>query len=291
MKEEVLKQYIDYIQLIINFGNGVMLTVHIEEYFQKLNGFSKSKVYKDLRVLESYDLIEFHKLHCNNYVKLKKLAIAFIENKKYTSVSSVSITYRKLKKTIMINELILKHKLKADNVNKIKDYFLKNTTLINKSKVNYEILEKFEKNDVVKYEIKKLKKIRENQLKRLNSEQITTNVKKEFSLNNMQARAIYITKISDEKIKVALLDLNNNYDSRKLINNIKESYRYLRMLTDKEIEFVLILHSENRKSYFLKRKKTIKEKLLNLRIYNQCNLRFINLDISRKLFSNVKFLI
>ena len=268
-----------------------MLTVHIENYFKRMHNVEKAKVYEALRELESYNLVEFHKLHSNNYIKLKKLSVAFIENKKYQEVASVTVTYRKLKESIMLNELILKYDLKSNNVNDMKNYFKNNTTLINKSKANYRILDKFKKNNVVEYEKNKLMNIRKNQIKRLKGQKVKNNSKKEFSINNMQARAIYITKITDDEINIVFLDLNNNYDLRKLIINLKETYSYIRMLTDKKIKFVLILHSMERKKYFLKRRSNIEQKLIHLRIYNQFDLQFMNLDISRKLFSNVKFLI
>ena len=291
LKTEILKKYVDYIKLIKKFGKGIMLTIHIEEYFQKMQNVEKHKVNDDLRVLESHNLIEFHKLHSNNYVKLKKSAIAYIENKNNHQVASVTITYRKLKRVIMINELILKYDLKTKDIDELFEYFKKNTTLLNKSKENYEILNNFKPNHNVTYEIKKLKQIRENQIRRLNNEEALSKIDKEFSLNNMQARAIYITKITKDKMKVVLLDLNNNYDSRKLLINLKATYNYLRLLTDKKVEFALVLHSSNRKKYFLSRKNKILNKLIKLNLYNQFNLRFVNLDITRKLFSNVKFLI
>jgi hypothetical protein len=268
-----------------------MLTVHIESYFKRMYNISKPKVYEALRELESYNLVEFHKLHSNNYIKLKKLSLVFIENKKYTEVASVSITYRKLKESILVNELILKYNLKSNNVNDMKNYFKSNTTLINKSKVNYRILDKFKKNNDIKYEENKLMNIRKNQIKRLKGQKVKNKSEKEFSINNMQARAIYITKITDDTINIVLLDLNNNYDLIKLIINLKETYRYIRILTDKKVKFVLVLHSKERKKYFLDRKNNIRQKLIYLRIYKQFDLQFMNLDISHKLFSNVKFLI
>lgn len=291
LKTEILKKYVDYIKLIEKFGKGIMLTIHIQEYFEKMQSIEKYKVYDALRILESHKLIEFHKLHSNNYVKLKKSAIAFVNNKNSHQVASTTITYRKLKRVIMINELILKYNLKSKDIDEMYGYFKKNTTLLNKSKENYKILNNFKQNHNVKYEIEKLKKIRENQIKRLNNEKVLSKANKEFSLNNMQAREIYITKITDDKIKVVLLDLNNNYNTRKLLINIKETYNYLRLLTDKKIDFAMILHSQNRKKYFLKRESKIQDGIIKLNLYNQFSLSFVNLSITRKLFSNVKFLI
>lgn len=298
-KEEACGALEAYLKLIYHFGKGVMLVVHIQRYMEHLDGKNKTSVWRDLRELQSKEIIDVHKIHNNSYIKLKKYALRYLLNKSSAKdTKSVKYGFATIKKSLFINELILQYPLRGSNIEELIDYYSSNTTFINKDKQNTamlsNLLEKFNSLEL-KREIENLSDIYIQQMKRLQSKAQVIGVKKRngFNLNNMQSRNIYISSIKENTINVVFLDINDSYTARKMAENFQCVYEYLRIIfpENMRLKFTVIVSDEENEMKIQKQIPKLNQCLKDKQIDNCFKIRIKNLDLRAKLFSNVKILL
>ncbi len=295
-KEKICKEYQDYIKLIYWFGKGVMMSVHLQDYMKQLKGKNKLQVWQEHRTLQSMDVIDIHKIHNNNYVKLKKYALRYLLNKnKAEDIKSVSYGFTAIKRTAFINAFILHYPLMGSSVDEMIEYYYNNTTLIAKHMQNTVILERYAmENKNIKNEIKNLDDINEKQIWSLKTKSVCKKIDKlsEFNLNNMQYRNIYISSIKGKTINVAFFDISDNYTAMSLSNVFEKTYYYLSMLfDDMKFTFTVVVSDISNKNRIYKQKEFLFGLLADKHILGQFLIGVKSIDIRAKVFSNVKILL
>ena len=294
-KEEACRTFESYIKLIYWLGHGIMMSIHIQQYMERLEGKNKTQVWRDLRKLQSTELLDVCKLFNNNYVKLKKYSLRYLLNKESSmDTKSINVGFTAIKRSAFINEFILRYPLKADNVDDIINYYHSNTTLINKDKQNTAILKRFEKENIaITQEIENLNALSAQQLKNLQTKMPGAKIEKlnSFNLNNMQSRHIYISSIKEDVVNVIFLDLNDSYNAVKLTEVFEEVYMYLSSIfTDKLFVFTLVVSDEDNVNRVKKLTTRITNILRSKHLYGFFKYKILDLNIRAKVFGNVKIL-
>ncbi len=292
-KEEACRTFESYIKLIYWFGHGIMMSIHIQQYMERLEGKNKTQVWRDLRKLQSIELLDVCKIFNNNYVKLKKYSLRYLLNKESSKdTKSVDVGFTAIKRSTFINEFILRYPLKADNIDDIINYYHSNTTLINKDKQNTAILKRFEKESIaITQEIENLDALSAQQLKNLQTKMPGAKIEKlnSFNLNNMQSRHIYISSIKEDVVNVIFLDLNDSYNAVKLAKSFEKVYLYLSdLFTDKLFVFSIIVSDKENGIRIKKLKTRLKDILMSKHLCGFFKYKIIDLNIRAKVFSNLK---
>lgn len=305
-KEKACESLQDYLKLIYYLGKGVMFSSQICRLMQKMNHYDKSKVWRDLRELQRREVVDIHKVHHQNYVKLKKYAIRFLlEKDKSEEIKSVSYSFTTLKRSAFLAEYILTSiNLQEQTVDNLIHNILNETTLINKRNCNtlmFRNLEDFKNRELfLREEVINLEYLKEKHLNTLKNKETQEHVEKrsDFNINNMQSRNIFITKIKESEIDVVFLDLNDNYTVDRLAENVDNTYSYLTSLfqnrnfskVSKRVNFN-ILTSNYFSNVNIDLDYTIK-KLERKRLILNSNytIKSTNLNLREKVFNNVNIL-
>jgi len=295
-KEKFCKEYQDYIKLIYWFGKGIMMSVHLQDYMKQLKGKNKLQVWKELRILQTKEIIDIHKIHNNNYVKLKKFALRYLQNKsKAEDIKSVNYGFTAIKRTAFVNAFILQYPIKGSTVDEMVEYYYNNTTLIAKHMQNTAVLEKYAlNNENIKNEILNLDDISKEQIWSLKTKSPCKKMDKlsTFNLNNMQCRNIYISSIKEKTISVVFFDISDSYTVTKLSDIFEKTYYYLSMLfDDKKLKFTVVVSDTTTKDRIYNQKKILHKLLVEKHLIGEFSIGVKNLDIRAKVFSNVKLLL
>lgn len=314
-KEEICKKHETYIKLIYYFGKGVMMSVHIQRYMEKLESKSKSQVWRDLRELQNNDIVDIHKVHNNNYIKLKKYALKFLLFKDSTkNIKAVNYGYTAIKKSAFINEFILKYKLKGSYIDEIIEYYSNHTTLINRDKQNTAILKNYkDKNESILNEIEKLDSIWEKQIQNLinaihnanKAEDMKTRLNRiknkknkeksksvDFSLNNMQSRNVFISSIKENIINVIFFDIFDNLTLDKIGELFENVYLYLSdFFSDKTFRFTIVASDEYHYNRISRLHEPLEKVLQSKHLLGCFYIGIVNLEIRSKVFSNINIIL
>ncbi len=295
-KEEACKTFESYLKLIYWFGHGIMMSIHVQQYMERLEGKNKTQVWRDIRKLQSAELLDVCKIFNNNYVKLKKYTLRFLMDKESSkNTKSIKVGFTAIKRSAFINEFILRYPLKAENIDDIINYYHSNTTLINKDKQNTAILNRFEKGSIaITNEIENLDALAVQQLKNLQTKMPGTKIEKlnSFNLNNMQSRHIYISSIKEDVVNVVFLDLNDSYNAVKLAEVFEEVYIYLSgLFTDKLFVFSLVVSDKDNVIRIKKLTTRITNVLMSKHLCGFFKFKVFDLNIRAKVFSNMKILL
>jgi hypothetical protein len=294
-KEEACRTFESYIKLIYWFGHGIMMSIHVQQYMERLEGKNKTQVWRDIRTLQSTELLDVCKLFNNNYVKLKKYSLRYLLSKESSKdTKSVNVGFTAIKRSAFINEFILRYPLKGAKIDDIINYYHSNTTLISRDKQNTAILQRFEnRNIAIKKEIENLDTLAKQQLKNLQTKTPGTKIEKlnSFNLNNMQSRNIYISSIKEDLVKVVFLDLNDSYNAVKIAGVFEDVYLYLSTLfPDRLFVFSLIVSDNDNVIRIKKLTARLTNILMCKHLCGYFKFKIFDLDIRAKVFSNVKVL-
>jgi hypothetical protein len=294
-KEEACRTFESYIKLIYWFGHGIMMSIHVQQYMERFEGKNKTQVWRDIRKLQSSELLDVSKVFNNNYVKLKKYSLRYLLDKASSKdTKSVNVGFTAIKRSAFINEFILRYPLKAENIDDAISYYHSFTTLINKDKQNSTILQKVKNgNKEIKNEIENLDALATQQMKNLQSKIPGIKIEKlnRFNLNNMQSRNIYISSIKEDIVNVVFLDLNDSYNATKLAESFEEVYMYLSsLLTDKLFVFSLVVSDNDNVIRIKKITTRLTNILMSKHLCGFFKFKILDLNIRAKVFSNMKVL-
>lgn len=312
-KEEACIEFNDYLVLVYYLGKGVMFSSQLQRYLEMITEVGRSEYYRNLKVLQQKGLIDIHKFHNNNYIKLKKYSVKYLLQKDSTNeVKSINYSFTTLKRSAFISEMILTIFI-IDNtisVNKLINFLLTKTTLISKrnsnSKIFKELKEYKDPSIFLRDEVHNLDLLENKNLMSIRNKKTVASIEKrsEFNINNMQSRNIFILKILDDEITVSILDLNDNYGPARLCDNIYNTCFYLSSILDnrkfekknRKVVFKMFFSSQSAKNRMTKEigengyvtKKLTERRLIRNLAYD---IVLVNLDLRSRVFNNVNIIL
>lgn len=295
--------YSIYLQVTWSLGKGVMFVSHLQDYLYCIDEISKSTIWRALREMERAKLISIHKFYNNCYIKLRKKGVEIGASKSSVAAKSISITPTLLKKTAAINEFIilqLDEIIEKNNIYRTIDLIkhLKNqSTLFMGKREGFHFLNNdkiFNKNEFLSSEIENLEKLYLNGLKKMNSpynETVVKNYKFDFTINNMSYRSIFASSFKDKgAIDICLFDMGKNYDIKKVANNLMDVQIYFASIAPgKELNYFICFTDEEFQQNFTRQLDEFKTLLLQ-KGFKSPKLNLSNLNLTRKIFSNVRII-
>lgn len=291
----------ELLNLVYEFGNGIMYKQHIQRYFSEFEGIHEIDISKRLLELKNNEIIDFQNIFGAKVVKLKKFAVCFLLGKEREAVSSINFTMMKVKKSAFLNQIILDNadlfKTKWATLEDLRKPFLKATTYFSKQKETYIFLQR-QSSYTVQWVEDEIRKLISHKEKAIQFKETPYKVKNnEFNLNSMQASNIFfgIKRIGVVRPTqpIHLLDLNGLMTPNKLASKINNTVDYLDALFDREkldFQFDLFVHSDERRSFLLKSKKKI-DKLIWDHCKREISWGVVDLNLENTLFRGQKVLL
>lgn len=303
---------IHLLNIIWRLGKGIMFKIHIEKYMEVFYGVKPIDTWKQLKELNTNMIVEWIKLRNIVVIKLRKYALQFLLQKDRAEISAISVTYSKIKKTAFINTIIQNH-ISSNHIKatfeRVANYYENASTFLSSEKKGYKVIERlFNKgifNNYALSEINELKEIdstNKSCLKSSKSKIPSNNVSKythRFNLNSMQSQGIYIDSAKLQAngghvtLYIAILDLNNSLDVKKVSNKINSTFSYLSLFTPNNIKihFNVYTASSERYKLLLRLKHSIDKHFIDTKVSGSFTWEVTNLEIEKKLFGNQKILL
>ena len=305
-KQEACLTHHIYLKIILNLGQGVIFSQHLEKYLIHFYGQHKMQVWTNLRDLQDAEIIDIKKYNNSNYVILKKYAFRYFKqletgkDVQSKDISSIKFTENLLRKSLFINQFLNTKMLKNFNTLDQFIFFIQNnTTFFAKNKQAYTPLINYQKianNKNLETEIKNLIEIDDAQRSTIGGKVKKVTKNSNFNANNMQYRNIYILALNPQEIFILFFDINNNYTKTKIVEDMLETYNYFyQILTTptqthlkQKIIFNIVVAKEAYKNKIGKDSAFIKKKICTANSHIITGLT--NLDLEKKCFSNAHLL-
>lgn len=218
-----------YLEIVNDFGRGIMIKPHLEQYIITFTKCSNSKFNKDLKKLIDLKLLCLETTQSASIIVITKPALMLLGVKtaqKEISLSGVW-TESNFKRSVVKNEYVLKEYVaKCSNYRELRN-LLKETNLIKPQGDNIDIakaiLDRAQMTtNAARAErdyqyIKAVFENKKSNLKNSRAEKTTvTRDKDTASINNLQSRHMYITD-SNEFFEIAYLEISKkiNYEKMK----------------------------------------------------------------------------
>ncbi|MFY4781556.1 hypothetical protein ACOTVE_09090 [Campylobacter jejuni] len=308
------------LQTIFSFGNGLLYRKHVMDYMAYFFQMHPAETGRYLKILEDLDLIERISVSHVKICKLKKFALAFLNNKKGNQISSLKLTNYKIRKTAFVNEIafdIIRMAEKNNenlSFNQFFNFVRKGSTLwLPQFQSGYIFLETLDLRKQLssagREEKQKLQDTAEKKdlalrLKESKKEKRRTNFEG-FNFNSLYGSNAFVKCIRNLKGKrvmvIAILDLTGQFSKKKALGTesapglVEEILRYLYRLTEK-IEVQIEFYFENAERLEVCRfsyddlavnfhDQTLKFK------FDRSDLKFFDLNLTNTLFGHQRVML
>lgn len=227
---ELFNTHIIYFRILDELGKGIMLKPQLEQYIITLCNYSSSNFNKILKLLADSKLVTIERTKTASIVTLTCPSLAMLRDKessKKVSTSSIR-TNANFQKSIVKNEYIIATYLPLYNSYTELIGAIKEGNLINKLGDNLDVAQailersegvyiqnmQLEVDYIIAMQNNKIAQLKNNTLNKMIAD------KKDCSLNNLQARHMYITSC-DSDVQIAYLEVSKPINLEKLKADMK----------------------------------------------------------------------
>lgn len=306
-KERLCEEHRQLLELIFSFGKGIMYRNHVQRFMSLFESVNEIDTSKHIKELIENKLLDKRNLFGAVVLRLKKFPVYYLLQCNRESVSSITFSANKVKKSAFLCEIVLQRadffKKKGMSLENLRSYYLNSTTYFLKDKDTFNYLERqiaagWCNKDFAKTEVAHLRLLKERAQAGLKTKEPLhledLPFAGEFNLNAMMSANIFLgMRTRQEGCYVDILDSSGLMTSKKFARKVNATFDYLNVLFNREkIDFKFVLHVQSKE-----RKKFIEEEkeLISQMIFAHSNIKLSfdinNLNLESRLFRNQKVLL
>ena len=297
LREQLYKEHILYFKVLQELGNGIMIKPHLEQYIIAFCNYGKSKFEKVIKKLAENKLLCVERTNSASIVMLTKPALALLKNKEVEKVSTSSIrTNLNLKKSMMKNEYILQnYRIDMMGFREVLKMLKEEGNLISKVGDNEHIAKAILAYSTgtyaynLEHEYEYLKAVKINKIAQLKNNDIEkVDVRdKNASINNLQARHMYITQ-ADLDLEIAYFEMTKHINYEKFRADFDILSKCLQFIQCDHVTINIIIETNRVRAVTATAEEWKRKRLIHfLKLAEEVTINIVPVDIQNKYLRGV----